>query len=152
MRRPEKLTEPLTLFVDRSLGTGAVHDALVQVPKANVAEVLIHDDLFPQDADDEVWLTACGDKKWVAITKDRLKENPTEREAIKNSGAVVFRVSAAGRKGSELAALVASAMPLVLRVIRRYRPPILATITASGAVRVLLGDGEDFKPPRDVKP
>lgn len=151
MRRPDKLTEPLTIFVDRSLGTGVVSDALGQLPPKIVKEVLIHDDLFPQDADDEVWLTACGQGRWVALTKDKLRESPTEREAIKSSGAVVFRLSAAGLKGPELALLIVQAMPLLLRAVRRYRPPILATITAGGMVRVVLGDGEDFRPPKDLK-
>jgi len=32
--------------------------------------VIAHDDLFPQDTDDEVWLRHAGERGWIVLTKD----------------------------------------------------------------------------------
>ena len=140
------------MFVDRSLGTGSVVDALRSVDAAVIGELKIHDDMFPQDTDDEVWLVSCGDNRWVGITKDKLRESPTEREAIKSAKAAVFRISAAKLSGPALGELIVKAMPLIRKALRRFHPPLLVTLTASGGANVMIGNGEDFKPYKALKP
>lgn len=146
-----KLSEPVTIFVDRSMGTVVLYEALAKAPKDQVADVVVHDEVFPQDADDEVWLEHCGRNGWIALTKDKLKESPTEREMVKNASVVVFRVSAKDVSSAQLAELVSDTLPLILRTIRRYRPPILATITKNKTVRVNMAEGESFPKPKEIK-
>lgn len=133
------------------MGTNVLHDALAKAPKDQVANVIVHDNVFPQDADDEVWLEQCGKNGWIALTKDKLKESPTEREMVKNAAVVVFRVSAKDINSAQLAELVCDVLPLILRAIRRYRPPILATITKNRTVRVNMAEGESFPKPKEIK-
>ena len=53
--------------------------------------VEIHDEHFPRDEDDSVWLSAVGERGWVVLTKDqRLRYRPLEIAALRSSGARVF--------------------------------------------------------------
>jgi hypothetical protein len=61
-----RLPEPFVFFVDRSLGARVVTERLREHGETAYA----HDDLFPQDTYDEVWLPAVGEKRWVVLTKD----------------------------------------------------------------------------------
>ena len=59
--------ERLFFFVDRSLGRKIIPEVL----RAAGAEVRVHDEFFPQDAKDEVWLGEVGRRGWVVLTKDK---------------------------------------------------------------------------------
>lgn len=74
--------------MDRSLGKGVVA-ALTPFH----AEVFAHDDLFPQDTDDDVWLEEVGRRGMVALTKE-------------------------GMTGPDQAAAFATALPEILRIAR----------------------------------
>jgi hypothetical protein len=46
---------------------------------------------FPFGASDTVWLAGCGQRGWVALTRDRnIRRRALERRAIRESGAAVF--------------------------------------------------------------
>jgi uncharacterized protein with PIN domain len=78
-----KQPDPITLFLDRSLGKNIVAEAL---RKAGV-----HDDHFKQDVTDTTWLTIVGKRKWVVLTKDRrIRFRAIERQALINAGALSF--------------------------------------------------------------
>ena len=68
-----RLAEPYTFFVDRSLGSGLVPDALRQENE----RVVVHDEQFgDQDTPDVVWLKEAGARRWVVLTKDaRIRTN-----------------------------------------------------------------------------
>ena len=57
----------VVFFVDRSLGRKIIPGALRDAGE----EVRIHDEHFPQDAKDEVWLAEAGKQGWVVLTKDK---------------------------------------------------------------------------------
>jgi hypothetical protein len=59
--------EPLVFFVDRSLGRHVIPDAL----RAAGVQVELHDDHFPQDAQDQIWLAEAGKRGWIVLTKDK---------------------------------------------------------------------------------
>ena len=58
--------EDVTFFIDRSLGREKVPNALRQAG----AKVVVHDDIFANDAPDEEWLAAAGKSKWVVWGDD----------------------------------------------------------------------------------
>src|ERR671919_943148 len=55
---------PPELFCDRSLGRGRVPAMLRSLHPV----VIAHDDVFPQDVDDDVWLREAGRRGWVVLT------------------------------------------------------------------------------------
>lgn len=66
--------EELTFFIDRSLGR-------IDVP-TRLRHCVLHDDQFPQDTEDSVWLSALADLGWIILTKDeRIRYRPLELAA-----------------------------------------------------------------------
>lgn len=63
---PSRPPEPLTYFLDRSLGRFKLATALRQAG----LRVEVHDDYFQQDATDEEWLAGVGQRGWIVLTKD----------------------------------------------------------------------------------
>src|SRR4029077_8380423 len=53
-------------FLDRQLGRYKMAGAL---RKAGL-KIEIYDDHFAQNAEDPEWLTACGKKNWIVVTRD----------------------------------------------------------------------------------
>jgi uncharacterized protein with PIN domain len=60
------LPAELVFFLDRQLG----RHKMAGVLRAAGLEVEIHDAHFRQDAKDEEWLRAVGEKQWIVITRD----------------------------------------------------------------------------------
>jgi PIN like domain len=86
-KRGSSNPSPPDLFVDRSLGRRKIPDRLREVHPV----VIVHDDLFPQDADDEVWLEEAGRRRWIVLTKDEgIRRKPGEQQAIVQFGARCF--------------------------------------------------------------
>jgi len=53
--------------------------------------VIAHDDVFPQDTDDEVWLRAAGRRGWVVLMRDdRIRFRPGEQRAILEAATACF--------------------------------------------------------------
>src|SRR5437899_2965793 len=87
--------EPIVFFIDRSRGRKIVAQALRDVG----ATVEIHDDHFPPDAKDEVWLTEVGRRGWVVLTKDdRIRYRLTERTAFASAKGLCAYFHAAPRE------------------------------------------------------
>ena len=62
---------------------------------------------FPFGARDEVWLNACGERGWIVLTRDqRIRRRVLEREAIRQSGAAVFALTAGQATALETAEVV----------------------------------------------
>ena len=77
----------LIFFLDRSLGKHIVADALRQAGAA----VAVHDDHFSQDARDEEWLRAVGERGWIVLTRDdRIQYRSQERTALIQAGVRAF--------------------------------------------------------------
>src|SRR6266511_4327650 len=94
-----KPLEPITFFIDRSLG----HIAGQMLRDAG-AKVEFHDDHFAQDATDADWLPEVGAKGWVVLTKDkRIRFRALEREALMAAKVGVFVLaSSKGLTGKQM--------------------------------------------------
>lgn len=143
-----KLVEPFTFFVDRSLGGAFVATALRRAGHS----VCVHDDLFDTNASDIAWLTSVGKHGWVVLTKDaHIRTNALEREALLSANVAAFMLGKGDMKGPQMAAAFLSAIPRMVKVLRRWHIPIIATVIAAGAVSVLYANGARLRPARLVK-
>ena len=98
--RSRLLPEPWVFFLDRSLGSRLVAEAL----RAEGETVEAHDAHFTKDASDVEWLGAAGRKGWVVVSKDdRIRLNEVERMALAEAGVAAFflgRSDLTGLRGS----------------------------------------------------
>lgn len=94
-------------------------------------------DEFPRGTLDVDWLPVVGAKGWILITKDeRIRKRPIEVRALLGAKVKAFVMTAAGEMtGADQGALIARALRRIVRLAAR-RPPFIATITASGQVRL----------------
>lgn len=124
-RQPSRLV----FFIDRSLGSRLVPDAL---RKAG-AQVEIHDDHFAQDEEDPVWLDAVGRKGWIVLTRDtRIRRRTIEKRALEAARVRAFVFTRGNVQTSQVAQIFVSYLPRMVEMAERERPPFIALITGSG--------------------
>jgi predicted nuclease of predicted toxin-antitoxin system len=131
---PKPPDEP-TFFLDRQLGrykmAGALRNAGLNIE--------IHDDHFPQNAQDPEWLTAAGKNNWIVVTRDeRIRYRVAEKQAIRRAKVRAFVLAAQGDLRAEiLAAIFLKALPKIRRMLKQRKPPFIAKISRGGEVAVL---------------
>ena len=92
----------------------------------------VHADHFPEDERDEVWLAEAGARGWTVITRDRgIRYRETEPTALKAAGVAAFVLTAKGCTGPQNGAILAKALPAMLRYLVGNRPPFIAAVSAS---------------------
>jgi len=129
-----KPPEPLVFFIDRSLGRLEVASAL----RAVGADVRVHDDLFPQDVEDIVWLTEAGRQGWIILTKDaRIRQRLNERLALRRANARAIILTSQNLTGEAMAQIFVAALPRIERLARRQPGPFVATLSRSAILQVL---------------
>jgi predicted nuclease of predicted toxin-antitoxin system len=102
------------------------------------AEVVIHDDRFPQDAPDETWLKAAGEFNWVVLTKDKnIRYRTREMHALVAHGVRAFVLTAKALNAEEMAAIFITSLPRIASFLASHRGPFMATISRSGAVNMV---------------
>jgi len=125
----EKQLKSVTFFIDRSLGKKTIPNAL----KKRGLNVVIHDDYFPPDVKDEVWLKYVAKKQWIVITKDkRIKNRKSEIDLVMKNNVKMFVVRQANLTGEEIAKILIDALVNISKFIKKIKPPFIATITRSG--------------------
>lgn len=98
--------------------------------------VEVHDDHLDQDAPDEEWIALVGDRKWLAVTKDKnVRFRTAEIEAIKCRGARVLVIRAKNATGLDMANILVEAHRRVERFVSRTDAPFVAGIDRSGTIR-----------------
>ncbi len=121
-------------FVDRCLGKHVVPDAL----RAAGAHVEVHDDCFPQDALDEVWLPAVGQNGWAVLTSDyRIRYRQAARSAAIAAGVALFIFTGKRMRAAATADALVRALPQMMRLLETERRPFIAKVSRSGAVTLL---------------
>ena len=129
-------------FIDRCLGCFDVPNALRQAGFS----VEIHKDHFNSDAPDPLWLPEVGRRGWVVLTKDgQFRSRQIEIAALINSGAPAFVLASRNTTGPQNGKAILTAMPQVLRLIKKMPPPFIAKITAAGAVELVLTQSRIIK-------
>jgi hypothetical protein len=129
-----KPPEALVFFIDRSLGRKIVAQALREAGET----VEIHDDHFPPDAKDEVWLVEVGRRGWIVLTKDdRIRYRVSERTALASARVKAFVLVSSQLQGVEMAAAFVKALPRIKRLIAHHAPPFIGRVSRSGKVSLL---------------
>lgn len=111
-----------TFFLDRAAESRALYNAL----KAKGARVHMHCEFYEPDEDDPVWLPGVARKEWVIISQNQFNE--LEREALRNAGGRAFLMVHGEMKGEEEAAMIAAALPKMIRILKANPPPFIARI------------------------
>lgn len=127
--------ERLVFFVDRSLGRKIIPDAL----RAAGEEVRVHDDFFPQDAKDEMWLADVGRKGWVVLTKDKhIRYRALEIQALLSAKTRAFILTARGDlTGAEVGQIFIKAMPAMKKLCGTTAPPFIGRVSRDGSVTLV---------------
>ena len=98
----------------------------------------VHEDYFPADAKDEVWLAEVGEKNWIVLTKDRkIRYRAIERIALMNAGVGAFILTAGNLDGEEMAQAFVKALPRIHKFLAKHRRPFIANVTSRGQVSLL---------------
>ncbi len=129
--------DAVTFFLDRSIGKAQLAERIRQAGH----QVEIHDDHLPRDAPDEAWLELCGERGWVALTIDRLRDRPNERAAVRDGSARVLIVRAGRRSGTEIGDLVIRKLRSIEAFCAAHAPPFLAVLSSRGLRTVRLPRG-----------
>jgi hypothetical protein len=90
-----------------------VPDAL----RAAGASVVVHDEIFTDTTSDVEWLSECGRRGWVVLTRDgRIRYRPAEIATLRNGGCLVVVVTAKTMTGAGDAALLVRALPNLIEL------------------------------------
>jgi hypothetical protein len=115
----------LTFFVDRSLGRRAVPTALRDAG----FQVVVHDDVFAVNTDDEVWLGQAGRQGWIVLMKgDRIRYRPRERAALEEAGVQAFALTNAGLTGEGQAHLLRTHAERIERFCAHHTGPFVVGV------------------------
>lgn len=88
---------------------------------------------FPFGTPDEVWLTACGERDWIVLTRDqRIRRRVLEREAIRKSEASVFALTAGEATAAETAEVVIRLLVKFANMAVSEPKPFLYTFGLTG--------------------
>jgi len=142
-----KPPELFTWFIDRSLG----RKIAVELRGAGF-RVEGHASHFADDAPDAEWLGEAGRRGWVVLTKDKaVRRNALELAAIVAGNVAWFSLGHGNLKAAQMAQSFIAARYRMEKVLRRYDPPMTASITSTGNVTVLMTSGTLLPQPKSIK-
>lgn len=124
----------LILFLDRGASVGLLIAALEQhgIPFKR------HDDLFPQNTLDTVWLREVGRRGWLALTHDqRIRYNALEIQALLSSNVGSFVLTARVFSGQRITDCILKALPAMLAFAQSTPRPFIAKVYADSRVKAL---------------
>lgn len=99
----------------------------------------MHDDYFPQDAEDELWLTEVGLRGWIVLTKDKwIRRRQLERDALLAANLMVFCFMSGSTPFEEMTKIVIDALPEIRRIVESNPPPYIAGIYRDASIRLIL--------------
>jgi predicted nuclease of predicted toxin-antitoxin system len=129
-----KPPETPTFFLDRALGK----NVFARLLRDAGLIVEVHDDHFPSDAPDEIWLREAGKRNWVVVTNDgRIRYRPIEVAALRASKVRVFAFTQGNLTAAEMGEVFLLAMPKILRTLRKNRGPFIASLSRHAEVTLL---------------
>jgi predicted nuclease of predicted toxin-antitoxin system len=142
-----KPPEPFIWFIDRSLERKIATEL-----RAAGFDVEEHASHFADDSPDAEWLGEAGRRGWVVLTKDKaVRRNALELAAILAAAVACFSLGHGNLKSEQMAQAFIAARRRMERVLRRFDPPMTASVTLPGHVRVLMAAGELLPRPKDIK-
>src|SRR6267378_1525305 len=99
-----------------------------------------------------MWLSEAGRRGWVVLTKDKaIRRNALEHAAIIAAEVVCFSLGHGNLKSEQMAQAFIAARSRMEKALRRYDPPMTASVTSTGHVSVLMTDGKLLPRPKTIK-
>lgn len=115
--------------MDKCLGTRVVPNAL----RAAGVNVEVKTDHFAPDTKDSDWLPEVGRRGWIILSKDKqLRHNYLEIVSLLQSGTAAFLLTSGNFTGEEMAEAFVRALPDIKRMLVKFSPPFIATVTKGG--------------------
>ncbi len=97
----------------------------------------VHDDLFPQNAEDTAWLPVVAQKGWIIVTNDsKIGNRQLELLAVRNSKARVFVLVSGQIKGEDMASIFVGALDSMKKVVAQHPGPFIAKVYKNGTVKI----------------
>lgn len=94
-----------------------------------------HGQHFPAGTEDSLWLPFVGQNGWVLLTKDkRIRFNQLEKTAVRRYRVREFYFSSGNYTGAEMAEILTTALPEMVKTYARQEPPFIASISKSGKI------------------
>lgn len=119
-------------FIDRCLGKHPISEML----RATGTTVEVHDDHFPQNTPDQLWIPQIGQSGWIILTKDaRIARNTLERQAVARAGIRMFILASTKLTGEETAIAFRDALISMVKFIEKHSPPFIAKVYKDGTVK-----------------
>lgn len=127
-----KPPEPLTLFLDESLDSDSIAQALATAG-ATVERLTRH---LPKGTDDRTWLTFAGSRNWVVLTRDkRIRYRHLERLALQAARVRAFVFTGGNVTLAETAAILGGAIEEIRDICDHEVGPFLYHIGRAGKPR-----------------
>lgn len=96
-----------------------------------------HGNYFAPGTEDSDWLPFVGQHGWILLTKDkRIRFNQLEKTAVRRHRVREFYFSSGNFTGAEMAEILVAALPGMIRTVRKFDPPFIASIAKSGQISV----------------
>jgi hypothetical protein len=126
----QRLRESCIIFLDENLsGCKPIQDALI----AEQITFKRHYDHLPAGVPDHVWLKYVGERKWIALSKDKGHTHTAlEKTQIDTHKIRYFSFSSGILSGQEMAEILTNNIAKLIRFIKKQPAPFMATINASG--------------------
>lgn len=120
------------LFVDRSLGSIQVPDALRAAGLRLRTLVDVYGSPADQDVQDPGWLRLAGEQRWPVLMKDqRVRYRPAEKAAVVEYGVWAFCLSGGNLRAAIMAERFLAVMDDIAAACNRPGP-VLYVVTATG--------------------
>lgn len=127
-----KPPEPLTLFLDESLDSDSIAQALTAAG-ATVERLTRH---LPKGTDDGTWLSFAGARNWIVLTRDkRIRYRRLERLALQAARVRAFVFTGGNITIGETGAILARAYAEMSSICSRERGPFVYHIGRGGSPR-----------------
>ena len=93
-----------------------------------------------------------GRRGWVVLAKDKaVRRNALELAAILAGDVACFSLGHGNLKAEQMAQAFVAARPSMEKALRRYDPPMTASVTSTGHVSILMTDGKLLPKPKTIK-
>ena len=97
-----------------------------------------HDDHFVVDEGDTVWLSACGERGWVVVTKDlSIRRRPAELRALDMAGVHAIFLHGRNRPAEYLLHNFEAALPKIIAALRDATHPLQILVHARGRIEIV---------------
>ncbi len=123
--------DEVIIFIDRSLG----HNQLATSLRDLGESVIAHDEKFPADTPDDIWLEAAGKNGWIVLTHDtKIRYRQAERNALIEHNTKAFVLTAKGLRGEEIVDVIIKSITQIKKISQKHNSALIATITRSSKI------------------